>query len=96
MASHWVKDEASWAYLQTAGDPERILLPVLAGPVAENDIPLFLRTFKRVEAPGVHPYPIKEALRRTFRTLGLTPEGEAPTSQIPQATESVDDLLTPQ
>src|SRR5579863_9548913 len=43
LASPWVKDECSWAYNLARRDPARIILPVLAGAVAEEDIWLWLQ-----------------------------------------------------
>jgi tetratricopeptide (TPR) repeat protein len=94
VKSAWVRDECKWAYNLLRRDPSRLILPVTAAPgVEEHQLPLYLQDFKRIEAPGLAPYPPEEAARRLVRTLGLTPRGEAPTPLAPQPTESVDDLL---
>src|SRR5262249_44621757 len=49
--------------------------------------------FKRIEAPGLLPYPLEEACRRLLQALALTTPGEASLTPTPQADESVDDLL---
>jgi tetratricopeptide (TPR) repeat protein len=73
LASRWVKDECTWAYTRYRKDPSRILLPVLASPLAdEDDIWLFLQEFKRVELPGCVPLTPEEAIRETLRMLALT------------------------
>src|SRR5262249_1604140 len=67
LASRWVEDECRWAYGLLRRDPTRTILPVLAVPIAdEMDLWLFLQDFKRVEAPGVQPFPPGEAVRRTL------------------------------
>jgi len=93
LASHWVEDEARWAYNLMRRDPARIILPVLCETVNEDDIWLFLQDFKRIEAPGVKPYPKQERVQRTLQALALTPKGETPAPSTPQPAESVDDLL---
>jgi tetratricopeptide (TPR) repeat protein len=75
-------------------DPTRIILPVLAAPLPDEDtIWLFMQGYKRIEAPGIQPFPVEEAVRRTLRALALTPAGEAPAPTAPQPTESADDLI---
>ncbi|HEY7833318.1 MAG TPA: toll/interleukin-1 receptor domain-containing protein [Ktedonobacterales bacterium] len=94
LASQWVRDESKWAYARLRRDPSRIILPVLAVPLAdEDDIWMFLQDFKRIEAPGIQPFPVDEAVRRTLRALALTPAGEAPAPVAPQPSESADDLI---
>jgi tetratricopeptide (TPR) repeat protein len=105
LASRWVEDETRWAYKLRGRDPSRIILPVLAEPLAgEDSIWLFLQDFKRVEAPGIKPYPQAEAINRTLHALELTQPGEAPQptaslptalrlGESPQPTESADDLV---
>ena len=95
LTSRWVEDECRWAYNRLRRDPTRTILPVTAAPLAdEDDIWLFLQDFKRVEAPGVQPYPKEEAIRRTLHALALTPKGEAPASTAPQPAESAEELVT--
>jgi tetratricopeptide (TPR) repeat protein len=73
LASRWVKDECTWAYARNRKDPSRILLPVIASALAdEDDIWLFLQEFKRIEAPGTMPFPPQEAIQETLRILALT------------------------
>ncbi|HEY7022852.1 MAG TPA: tetratricopeptide repeat protein [Ktedonobacterales bacterium] len=93
LGSHWVEDEARWAYTLYRKDPKRIILPVLVEAVNDNDIWLFLSDFRRVETPGNQPYPQEEAIRRTLRVLALTPAGEQPVMITPQPGESLEGLL---
>jgi Flp pilus assembly protein TadD len=94
LASPWVRDETKWAFTRLRRDPSRILLPVLAAIVEEDTIWLFLQDFKRVEAPGIQPYPQAEAVTRTLHALQLTLPGEVPQPTAPQPTESAEDLIT--
>ncbi len=94
LHSQWVRDETKWAFTRLRREPDRILLPILASPLDEDDIWLFLQDFKRIEAPGVRPYPPDEAIRHTLRALSLTPAGETPTAHVPQPSESIEDLIT--
>src|SRR5579884_4326903 len=50
LQSRWVEDEARWFYNLYRRDQTRIILPVVAAPVAEDDLWLFMSDFKRVEA----------------------------------------------
>src|SRR5262249_46818432 len=93
LRSQWVRDETKWAFLELRRDPSHLLLPVLAAPVAERDIWLFLQDFKRIEAPGVTPYSLPEAINRTLQALALTRPGEAPAPTVPQPAESAEDLI---
>jgi tetratricopeptide (TPR) repeat protein len=93
LHSPWVEDETRWAYGLLRKDASRLILPVTATTIQEDDIWLFLQDFKRIEAVGYQPFPRKEAVRRTVRTLALTPTGEAPAPMAPQPTESVEDML---
>jgi tetratricopeptide (TPR) repeat protein len=93
LASQWVFDECTWAYNRLRRDPTRIILPVLAATVDEDAIWLFLQDFKRVETPGVTPFPAPEAIQRTLRALALTPPGEAPMPVRPQPGESAREIL---
>jgi Flp pilus assembly protein TadD len=93
LASPWVRDETKWAFTRLRREPNRILLPVLASTVEEGDIWLFLQDFKRVEAPGITPFPLAEAVTRTLHALQLTQPGEAPLPIAPQPAESAEDLV---
>src|SRR5260221_980356 len=77
LASQWVRDECTWAYNLLRRDPSRIILPVTAAPLEEDAIWLFLSTFKRIEAPGLKPFPMEEACGRLLHALALTAPGEA-------------------
>jgi tetratricopeptide (TPR) repeat protein len=95
LHSQWVRDESKWAYAKVKRDPSRIILPVVAAVLPdEDDIWLFLQDFRRIEAPGLQPYPAAEAVRRLLHALELTPAGEAPAPPAPpQPSESAEDLL---
>ena len=55
---------------------------------------LFLEDFKRIEAPGLQPYPATVAVQRLLHALALTPAGERPAAPTgPEPTESAEDLL---
>lgn len=71
LASDWVRDESSWAYILQWREPHRVILPVLAQPVDANAIWLFLQGFKRIEAPGGLPLTAAEAGRQTLRAITL-------------------------
>jgi tetratricopeptide (TPR) repeat protein len=89
-----VRDECKWAHLRLKRDSTRIIQPVLAGALPDEDeIPMYLQDFKRIEAPGLQPFPAAEATRRLLHTLALTPAGQAPAPIAPQPRESGDDLL---
>jgi tetratricopeptide (TPR) repeat protein len=75
LTSAWVEDESRWAYSFYRKDRARTILPVLAAPVSDNDIWVFLQDFKRIEAAGVRPYPVAEAAQRTLHALGLGAAG---------------------
>jgi hypothetical protein len=93
LGTHWVEDEARWAYTLYRKNPKRIILPVLAETVNDDDIWLFLSDFRRIETPGNQPHPQEEANRQTLRALALTPAGERPVAPAPQPGESVEGLL---
>jgi tetratricopeptide (TPR) repeat protein len=94
LRSQWVRDECKWACMHYKRDTTRIIQPMLAGALPdEDDIPMYLQDFKRIEAPGLQPLPIAEAIRRLLHALALTPAGEAPAPVAPQPRESGDDLL---
>lgn len=70
--SQWVADECTWAYQLYRAEPGRTILPVTGGPIERGDfIPdwLYLEGFRRIEAPGMQPYPPAEAARRTYAAL---------------------------
>lgn len=94
VRSQWVEDETRWAYGLLRKDPTRVIQPILAAAVAEDDIWLFLQDFKRIEADGRVPFTIQEAANRLVRALGLSPRGAAPTPVAHQPTNSLDELLT--
>ncbi len=98
FASHWVKRETVWADELFERDPQRVILPVTAGPIARDDFDpetgwLFLHDFKRIEAPGYRPYPAEEAARRLLRALALSVNGEMGAQPAAEPQEGVDDLL---
>jgi hypothetical protein len=75
LTSEWARDESSWAYGLYERNPKRIILPVLVEPVREDEIWLWMQDFRRVETPGVTPFPEEERIRLTLRVLTLTPVG---------------------
>lgn len=81
LASTWVEDETTWFYSLYRAEPHRVIVPVLAAPIQPDDIWLFLRGFKRIEAGHEQPYPQAEAIRRTALAVGLTPKEDDPMSQ---------------
>jgi tetratricopeptide (TPR) repeat protein len=91
LASRSVEEECKRAYSLWCHDPIRIILPVLAD---KDALWPFLQEFKRVEASGLQPYPLAEAVRQTLLALALTPRGEGPAPISPQPTESAADLVT--
>jgi tetratricopeptide (TPR) repeat protein len=100
LASRWVKDESTWAYNRFRKDPTRILLPVVASALAdEDDIWLFLQEFKRVELPGCVPLPLEEAIGETLRALALgaptavTGAEVGPAAPLPHQQDSAAELL---
>lgn len=90
LTSVWVEDEARWAYGLYRKDRTRTVQPVLAAPLSEDDIWLFLQDFKRIEAPGVKPYPPAEAVQRTLHALGLGETG----AMAPVQGETAEQLVT--
>ncbi len=98
FASRSVREKAYAAYWETTGFPESILLAVTASPIERSDFNtdngwLFLSGVQRIEAPGMQPLPLEEAVRRTLETLCLTLDSVAPVPVTPQPTESAQDLL---
>jgi tetratricopeptide (TPR) repeat protein len=90
LQSQWVQDETRWAYGLLHLDPSRVILPVLAQPLPNEDaIWPFLQDFRRIEAPGQQAYPQKEAVRQLLLALARTPAAETPTpTAAPHPTES--------
>lgn len=81
--SQWVADECTWAYQLYRSEPGRTILPVTGGPIERADfIPywLYLEDFRRIEAPGMQPFPPVEAARRTYAALAGTQVAAAPAS----------------
>ena len=65
---------ASGPTLRFKRDPSRIILPVLATALRdEDDIWMFLQDFKRIEAAGLKPYPTAEAVRRLLHAARAHP-----------------------
>ncbi len=91
--SQWVEDEARWAYGLWRKAPSRLVLPVTAAALSEDDIWLFLQDFKRIEAPGARPFPPYEAVQRTLGALVNAPAGEAPEPTAPEPAVSVEGLI---
>ncbi|HEY7974889.1 MAG TPA: toll/interleukin-1 receptor domain-containing protein, partial [Ktedonobacterales bacterium] len=72
LVSQWVKDECTWAFGRYRRDPaHRVILPVLAKTVDEDDIWLFMQEFKRIEQAGLRPWPATEAARRVALAVDL-------------------------
>jgi tetratricopeptide (TPR) repeat protein len=95
LNSRWVEEETRWAYNRLRRDPGRIMLPVLAAPLRdEDDIWLFLQDFRRVGATGTEPFPPTEAVSQTLHALQLMAPNEAPLPVAPRSDENAADLLT--
>jgi len=93
LKSKWVKDETEWFYNLFLKEQNRILLPILIEKVENDKIWDFLRDFKRIEEPGIGPYPQHIAIRRTLITLELFIKTEEPAKPLaPRVDESVDQL----
>lgn len=70
--SPWVKQECTWAWGKAISEPARIILPVTAAPISNHDLDdtwMFIKTYRRIEAPNLQPYPPREAARRAFDAL---------------------------
>ncbi|MGO8950854.1 MAG: toll/interleukin-1 receptor domain-containing protein [Ktedonobacterales bacterium] len=98
FASSWVRREVAWAYELIDRDPTRLIVPVTASPIERGDFNpaqgwLFLHDFKRIEAPGMQPYPVQEAVHRLLRDLALMPIDEGQGLTTTQTTESTDELI---
>lgn len=78
LRSHWVEDETRWAYMlqRRSNDSTRVILPVTASTVQNDDIWLFLRDYKRIEATGGQPYTQPEAIYHTLHALELPLAGD--------------------
>ncbi|WIG58717.1 MAG: hypothetical protein OJF49_001463 [Ktedonobacterales bacterium] len=73
--SRWVPDECAWAYDLYQQETGRTILPVTGAPITAKDfVPdwIYLRGFRRIEAPNLQPYPPQEAARRTVAALPST------------------------
>ena len=64
LRSQWVEDETRWACGLQRQDFKRLIQPIIAAPISEDDIWLFLQDFKRIEAAGYKPYPVDETANR--------------------------------
>ncbi len=99
LTSDWVKDECTWAYNRWQKDKaNRVMLPVLAATVVEDDIWDFLQVFRRVEQPGLRPWPVAEAARRAALAIDPNaphipahPTAPATSTQAPAAPNTSDD-----
>src|SRR5690348_11777969 len=67
LHSPWVEDQAGWAYNLLRKDASRVILPVPAATITEDDIWLFLQVFSRIGALGLQPLPPYEAVRHPQR-----------------------------
>ncbi len=97
--STWVADECRWAFQLRQREAARVILPVIGAPIESGDFYpdwIYLEGFKRIEAPGMEPFPAEEAARRTHNaiapahtsatlsTLVETPSKPEPASSAPQ------------
>ncbi|HEX6798582.1 MAG TPA: SUMF1/EgtB/PvdO family nonheme iron enzyme, partial [Ktedonobacterales bacterium] len=91
--SQWVADECAWAYQLYRAEPGRTLLPVVGGAIERGDfIPdwLYLEGFRRIEAPGMQPFPPAEAARRTYAALtGAPARPLLPRERFPERLEQL-------
>lgn len=83
FSSTWVHREMTWAFDLMDRDPSRLLVPITGGPIERNDFDpargwLFLHAFRRIEAPGMRPYPVPEAVERLLHALALRSDIEVP------------------
>jgi tetratricopeptide (TPR) repeat protein len=95
LASGWVQDDCHWAFYTSEGVPAMLLLPVVVGAFASEDLygALYLGRLKRVESSRYQPYPVAEMIQRTLALLALTLQGETPAPLTPQPGQPVDDIL---
>lgn len=73
LASNWVNIELNAALAQQMREPGRVMVPIVAEPLAPESLPPLLASFKRIAAPGDQPYSPEEAARQLLDTLGLKP-----------------------
>ncbi len=71
--SPWVKDETKWAYNLFKRVPSRIIMPVTACAISQQDFNdwLFLEDFKRIEKAGYQPFTPQVAAKKTLRALSV-------------------------
>lgn len=101
FSSTWVHREMTWAFELMDRDPSRLLVPITGGPIERNDFDpargwLFLHPFRRIEAPGMRPYPESEAVRRLLHWLALRPDIEVsapPANDDLPSAENADGLV---
>ncbi|WIG58884.1 MAG: hypothetical protein OJF49_001631 [Ktedonobacterales bacterium] len=73
LASQWVNTDLDSALALHLREPGRIIVPIVAEPLAPETLPPLLASFKRIAAPGDQPYSPEEAARHLLDTLGLKP-----------------------
>ena len=73
LHSHWVEDESDWFFQLYRSDSSRIILPVMAQDITEDDIWLFLSSFKRVAKDGIKALTVEQALQYIIKVLALSP-----------------------
>ncbi|MGH2502303.1 MAG: tetratricopeptide repeat protein [Ktedonobacterales bacterium] len=94
LQSDWVSDECDWAYsLYQRDKTHRVVLPVLAETVSEDDIWLYMQQFKRIEQAGVRPWPAVEAARRVALAMNPNAPLVAPAPATPGAPAPSSDEL---
>lgn len=78
IASDWVFHECRIAYMQYLEQGHNgVIVPVTAQHIDNGMFHgkwLFMRLFKRIEAPGGTPLPVSQALAQTIRALDLNTE----------------------
>ncbi|HEX6800134.1 MAG TPA: SUMF1/EgtB/PvdO family nonheme iron enzyme [Ktedonobacterales bacterium] len=70
--STWVSDECRWAFQLRQREPARVILPVTGMPIETADFYpdwMYLEGYKRIEAPGMRPFPPQEAARRAHHAI---------------------------
>ena len=86
----WVCREMTAAMNLQDEDPARIILPVFA---EKTKVPLFWRSYKRIEGQEDSGLNAQEAARRVVHALAIVP-AQAPAAVVPPDTsESLDDLF---
>lgn len=94
LHSSWVQDECKWAYTLLRRDNTRIILPVLGqANIDMAECPLYLQDFRRIEAPGMRPYPREEAIWRTLKALALPQPVTPSETSEPQSADTFEELL---